>query len=189
MKMNAFLAVSVLMALSLGSCDPASQRSAEIKSIDSCLALVDDLEKVLNGIEFDSLAMMVAHVEKNEETIREYYKPDTLDERFGRLVTECKGVRKTMAQSTKKKAQFTSEIVSLRKQLSDLRTDILNGLFTDEELKNNLDREMKDLSILEIALTDFDSIQKLQSRIFYTDAPEVDLIVADLIAKNDSIPD
>jgi septal ring factor EnvC (AmiA/AmiB activator) len=186
MKFKPFALAVVLIPAGFTACD-STANSEEIASIDSCLNVIDSLEGVVNGIKFDSLKLMADHVNKNEELIKEYYQPDTLNEEFGRLMNDCKGIRKLLSGSKMKEKQFNEEIAALRKQFNDLKTDAQNGLFTDEELGRNLKKEQGDLNILYMSLTDFDSIQKKRSQAYYSEVPKVDTFIANLIAQRDSV--
>lgn len=171
------------------SCDPAEKYKAEISEMDSCIAVIEDLETKLDGINFDSLMIMVDHVKHNEALLKQYYHPDTLDEHFGRLMNECKGIRKKMPELQGKEMKFGDELNAIKHQFMDLKTDAANGVYSDEKLRDYINKEKADLQIVESIFIEFYETQKQQSLIYYTDVPEVDAYIENLMAKNDSIPE
>ena len=91
----------VVFASIVSGCDNAKKFETELKSIDSCVAVLDEIDSLLKGIEFDSLNLMVTHVNTNEEYMREYYRADTIDMLLGDYMNSCKGIRKALKNLTK----------------------------------------------------------------------------------------
>ena len=141
----------------------------------------------MSGINFDSLNFMVEHVRENEALIKQYYKPDTINAEFGRLMNECKGIRKKLSNLTKKRTDFGDEMNALKHQFMDLKTDIGNGLFTKEQVKGYLGDEKKNLEMLQLTFMEFYDNQTVQSEIYYHDVPQVDDFIKQLITECDTI--
>lgn len=169
-----------LILIFLSSCDPANKYSAEIESIDSCLVVLDELEEKQSKIEYDSLDYMVKHIAENEAVIKALYQPDTLSIDFGRKMNDCKGVRKSLKDAGKSKDLYSLEIDQLKTQFINLKNDIENGVLKDEQLKEYLEIEKKDLSVLTISFNAFYDLQESQKSFFYNSCPSIDDFVAKL---------
>ena len=167
---------SLLLMLILGttSCDPASKYKSEIAQIDSCLTVLDSIEALYNGIEFDSLNMMVSHVIANEDSIHKYYHPDTLSMMIGIRMSESKGVRKKLQNVDVQKQSFDIEFPGTRKQLIDLKTDITNGVLSSDKVEQYVKSEVKAFNDLNIAFTKFYKMQIEQKLFYYSAVPIID---------------
>ncbi len=116
--MKLFKLIGLLSVLIVGtSCDPAKEFKTEITEIDSCITAIEEMESRLEGINFDSLMIMVNHVKQNEGQLQLYYRPDTLNEELGSLMNECKGIRKQMSNSGGKQLLYTDEMNAVKHQL------------------------------------------------------------------------
>lgn len=178
---NLLLAVLSSAVFLLASCDPAKEFQTELKSIDSCMAELDSIEQLYQGIEFDSLVYMVSHILENEEKIKKYYVSDTINESLGMYMNNCKGVRKSFGNVTGNQREFGEEIALLDTQFTNLKADILNGVFDKEEVKSYLAAEMDALEKLSLTFYSFYTNQKMQSAIFYSASPKVDEYVEKLV--------
>ncbi|MEO9534176.1 MAG: hypothetical protein ABJG68_04205 [Crocinitomicaceae bacterium] len=167
-------------ALVLSSCDPASKYATEISKIDSCLTILDSLQSDYDGIEFDSLQGMVDHVLRNEDTIKKYYHPDTLSMEIGTRMNDCKGIRKTLKGVGTKKENFAAEISDLKVQFESLKTDISEGVLSEEQINEYLARELFDLNILHVTFDDFNAMQKIQKKYYYASVPYIDRLIVEL---------
>jgi hypothetical protein len=165
----------------LASCDPAKEFQTELKSIDSCLAELDSMDQLYHGIKFDSLNYMVSHILENEEKIKNYYVSDTVDMQLGIYMNNCKGVRKSLKDLRTSETLFAEEIAELDTQFTNLKADILNGVFDKEEVKTYLATELEALEKLSLTFYSFYTNQKMQSAIFYTASPKVDEYVEKLV--------
>ena len=67
-----FLSLGFLI-LGITSCNSAAKFKAELEEIDSCVVILDSIEIKYNGIEFDSLRIMVEHILNNEEMISQLH--------------------------------------------------------------------------------------------------------------------
>lgn len=175
-----FLIALVSAGAMLTSCDPSSKYSAEIKTIDSCLTVLDDIEAQHSQIEYDSLTYMVNHVLENEAVIKSLYNPDTISLEFGTKMNDCKGVRKSLNGADKSKVLYQKEIDELKTQFINLKNDIENGVLKDEQLKEYLEIEKKDLSVLVGSFSSFNVLQESQKKFFYNSSPAVDEFVEKL---------
>jgi hypothetical protein len=163
------------------SCNPSDKYSAEISEIDSCLHVLDEIEVDLNGIEFDSLIMMVDHVIANEDSIRKYYDPDTISMEIGKRMIESKGIRKTLTNVGDKETKFRNEIDALKTQLQSLKIDIESGVIEEEKMKEYIEKEKIDLGVLNLSFSDFYIIQEQQKRFYYSAIPIIDELIISLI--------
>lgn len=184
-RLTKFLFVLILTALVFTSCDPASKFKTEIAQIDSCLVEIDSLEQLYDGIDFDSLRMMVDHVRNNEQLIKKYYIPDTLNEEFGRQMNDAKSVRKSLKNLDKHEMTYGDEINAVKHQFLDLKEDILNGLFDKEQIKKYLDAEIVALKKVDLAFTGFHTMIEAEKFRYNTVVPEIDAFIAELKANSE----
>ncbi|MDA7804071.1 hypothetical protein N8987_05795 [Crocinitomix sp.] len=169
------------------SCNPAEQYKSEIAQIDSCLNVLDSLTVLFDGIEFDSLELMVAHVENNEAQIKQLYQPDTLMESFGNLMNESKTVRKKLSVVGKDQLAIGDELDTLKHQFGALKMDILNGLFDDQQIVEYLTIEKAALSKVDAAFSNFYQMQKKEKSRYYYTVPELDAFIEILKTKNEAL--
>lgn len=183
-KLTAAFSVLVMTT----SCDPSKQFETEIQEIDSCITVIDEMEERLEGIKFDSLMIMVDHVKMNEDRMEMYYKPDTLNEDLGKLMNECKGIRKNMTDLKGKKSYFADEMNAVKYQFKTLKEDVKNGVYEKEEIDQYLAKEKTDLEVVSLTFNDFDRMQKSQSDRYYYAVPKVDAYLKEMIGKSDTVP-
>lgn len=170
---------------SLTSCDPADQFKTELSEIDSCLTKLDSLQQMYDGIEFDSLRMMVAHVEKNESLIKELYQPDTLNEEFGRQMNDSKTIRKSLKHIDKDELAFKEELAAVKNQFLNLKEDILNGIYSEEQVKEYLEGEKAALDKVNLAFSGFYKMQEGEKYRYYVVVPGVDEFIEELRANRE----
>lgn len=169
-----FLFVAMLGSISLVSCDPAKEFATEIKTIDSCIAELDTLDQLYKGIEFDSLSFMLAHINENEELLKNNYKSDTINLELGVLMNNCKGVRKSMKNIEGNRKSLADEIAALNVQFKNLKADILNGALDKEQIAEYLLEERQALATLDNSFMSFYENQRMQSQVYYYAVPKVD---------------
>lgn len=184
MKTFSGLVISIML-LGFTACSPSNQYDKELAQIDSCLVVLDSIENQFNGIEFDSLKLMVDHVLMNEDSLKKYYKPDTLSTYIGTRMTECKGIRKTMQSLEMKENNFRTEIDAQKKQFSDLRSDIEEGVLTQEKINEYLDKELISLAALNESFSQFYYMQSTNKRYYYFSVPVIDSLI--VVLKNEYI--
>ena len=172
--------VIAIGVLTFTSCNPSSKYSAELEEIDSCLTVLDEMEADLNGIEFDSLMLMRNHVLRNEDSIQVYYHPDTLSIEIGKRMNECKGIRKSLEHVETKEAKYRDELVAVRIQFKNLKSDIENGILTEEEVKQYLEDEKLALINLNNSFHDFYILQESQKKFYYSAVPVIDELIEQL---------
>jgi hypothetical protein len=170
----------IVLSLSLSSCDPAEKYKTEIAEIDSCLVVLDSIETKFNGIEFDSLQMMVDHVLMNEDTIEKYYKPDTVSLEIGIRMNDSKGIRKTLKNLDQKERVFREEIDAMKAQLENLKNDVSNGVLAKEKIDEYLATEKMDLNVLNLSFNDFYTLQETQCVFYYASVPIIDEFIIKL---------
>jgi len=174
------LIILILLSGFMVSCNPAEQYKKEIAEIDSCLAKVDSLEILYDGIEFDSLRLMVEHVKANEKDIKNLYQPDTLNEKFGRQMNDCKAIRKRLKNLDREELVLGDEINAVKHQLTDLKEDVLKGVLDEEQIAQFLAVEKKALEKVNLAFMSFYKVQAEEKNRYYVVVPEVDAFIAEL---------
>ena len=155
------------MLLLLASCDPGAKYKTELSEIDNYQLKLDSLSNEINGIEFDSLIYMQAEATANEKVIKSLFEPDTIDVVFAEKLNMNKGVRKSLGGVVKQKEEMLKEISELKLQFENLKEDILNGLYSKEQIVDYLNVEKLDFDILELGFKDFNLNQKKQKKNFY----------------------
>ncbi|MBL7899733.1 MAG: hypothetical protein JNJ99_14435 [Crocinitomicaceae bacterium] len=170
----------VFSLLFFAACDPAKEFEAELKTIDSCMTRIDELERMYMEINFDSLQLMVDHIMHNEDMMKKYYKSDTVNRELGMYMNNCKGFRKTLKDLHGKQVGFQDEIFALRVQFKNMKTDLMNGAMTKEQAAEYLPAEMEAVQNLDIRLVEFFDLQKSQIPIYYEAVPVVDMYVSAL---------
>ena len=172
--------IGLFILLMLGSCDPSNKYQKEIDQIDSSLVVLNDIETTLNGIDFDSLMFMVDHVRSNEDTIKKYYDPDTVSLYIGIRLNESKGIKKTLSEAKGKEIVFRTEIDALKKQFSDLKTDIENGVLKEDKMQEYIQNELQALNILNQSFVSFYDKQKVSKEFYYHSVPVIDSLIVEL---------
>ena len=184
MKINIITIFAITISVcSLLSCNPSKKFTNELTTIDSCITVIEEMEEHLNGINFDSLDVMVQHVQHNESVIKRLYMSDTVDNDFARMMNECKGLRKTMEGSKAKKIKYGDELNALKHQFMDLKTDIMDGRFSKEQIDGYLSKEKRDMHIVHDSFYEFYDLQLKQTKIYYSNVPVVDKYVQDLLER------
>ncbi|MBK7128142.1 MAG: hypothetical protein IPM74_13060 [Crocinitomicaceae bacterium] len=183
MKKGIFLMLAASLCVTISSCDPAKKYANEIEKIDSCLTVIDEYDSLYHTIQFDSLQWMVNHVLENENAIKQYGVSDTVPQLLGSWMNNCKGVRKSLKDIGGNKMKFNDEIFFMRRQFTNLKTDIINGVYDKDEIEKYLKIETEALTNFGVMFGDFYDLQKSQSAIFYDAVPNVDAYV--LLIKNE----
>lgn len=184
MKISLIFIIGIL-GFSIVSCDSAAKFKTEIAEIDSCLAVLDTLEGKFDGIEFDSLALIVDHVKFNEKMIKENYVSDTINEELGRNMNKCKGIRKFFDDPGKERNKFKQEILDLRAQLENLKSDISDGILKKEKIDLYINNEKNDLNIFNMSFSEYHEKQILTFEIYYTVVPELDAFIEVMMSKDE----
>ncbi len=179
-KSFSFLLLTFLGFFSFVSCDPSSQFSGEISTIDSCLTQLDELEDVYNEIDFDTLELMVMHVKENEAHISDLYRPDTINTELGQMMTDAKSVRKRLSKVRNYQETYFNELNELKHQFINLKEDILAGLLAEEEINNYLKTEMAALTTFELMFLDFNKVQQEEKERYDVTTPGIDAFVQKL---------
>lgn len=174
-----------ILFLGFVSCNPAEQYKTELSEIDSSLQVIDSLEMLFDGIEFDSLKLMAEHVINNEKQIKLLYKPDTLDENLGKLMNESKTVRKKLGNVQKDQVAFGDELNAVKNQFKDLKADILEGLYDDQQIEEYLNVEKAALNKVFVGFTGFHKMQIGEKGRYYHATPLIDEYIQNLKSKND----
>lgn len=177
----------IVMPLTVASCDPSEEFKTELSEIDQHLADLDSLENLLHGIDFDSLAFMVEHVKENEALIKELYRPDTLNEEFGRLMNDSKSVRKGLATVGDDQVLYSDELNAVKHQFIDLKEDIQNGVLDEAQVKEYLSVENAALDKVSLSFGSFYRMVSAERYRFYSVTPRVDEFIEGLKTKNDQL--
>lgn len=176
--------IALMGWMSVG-CDPAEAYQSELSEIDSCLTRIDTLETLFDGIEFDSLKLMVEHVKENEALIKELYHPDTLDSEFGRWMTDSKSIRKSLTNLDSKQLNYGDELNAVKHQFKDLEEDIRNGILDEKQVNTYLATEKEALEKIDVTVTSFYNLQEMEKDKYYYAVPKVDTYIEKLKRQSD----
>lgn len=179
-----FLLVVGLVVLS--ACNPETKYVDELKEIDAYSKKLDSVETILNGIDFDSLVYMQETAASNEKLIKRFYVSDTIDQDFAQKLTYNKSVRKFLKGADEEKVKMYDELKALKNQFVNLKTDILNGLYSKAQISNYLSAEKKDTDMLLKSVSEFDEIQKLNKSYFYFSTPSISAYLTKIMNEKQS---
>lgn len=167
------LVLAVLVILAFASCDNAKKYKTEIAEIDSTQLQLDSLETLINSIDIDSLVYMQKEASANEAVIRQYYLPDTVDMTFAGKLDRNKRVRKSLSSVESQKVNILKELVEIRMQYTNLKKDVLAGLYDKKQVENYLNVERLDFDQLYINIKSYNDLQIEQKKNFYYANPQI----------------
>jgi hypothetical protein len=182
-----FIFLLIVIPIFTVSCDPAKEFKTEISEIDRHLAEIDSMENILDGIDFDSLTLMVEHVKRNEAEIKRIYTPDTLNEEFGRQMNDCKAIRKNLGNVAKDQALYGDELNAIKHQLIDLQADAKSGVLNKEQVTEYLAVEKAALDKVSLSFGSFYGMVSAERYRYQVVAPKVDAFIEELKLKNDQL--
>ncbi len=176
-----------IIGFTITSCDPGAKFKTEIAEIDSCLLVLDTIETKFDGIEFDSLQLIVEHVLSNERTIKNNYVSDTINEELGRNMNQCKGIRKFFESPSADRNKYKQEIIEIRSQFENLKEDINNGILEKEKIDLYINNEKSDLNLFNLMFTEYHEKQIKAFNIYYIIVPQVDAFIEEMMSNNDEV--
>lgn len=168
-----YFLITLLSIFIITSCDNAKKYKTEIAEIDNKQLELDSLESVILGIDLDSLNYMQAEASANEAIIKKYYYADTIDMLFAGKLDKNKRVRKSLDGIENKKNKILLELVELRTQFTNLKKDILAGLYDSEQIENYLNVEKLDVEKLFFNIKSYTLLQEEQKKNFYYSNPQI----------------
>lgn len=182
-----FIFLLIVLPIIVTSCDPAKEFETELSDIELQLAHVDSLENLFDGIDFDSLTLMVDHVKANEAEIKNLYTPDTLNEEFGKWMNDCKSIRKSLGNVGKDQGVYGDELNAVKHQFLDLKDDISNGVLKKDQVTEYLSIEKAALDKVSLSFGSFYSMVSAERYRYYVVVPKVDSFIEELKANNDQL--
>ncbi|MFT5820999.1 MAG: hypothetical protein ACI8ZM_002247 [Crocinitomix sp.] len=182
-----FVFLLIVVPLITFSCDPSKEFKAELDDIDVHLAHLDSLENILDGIDFDSLSIMVDHVKANEAEIKELYTPDTLNEDFGRQMNDCKAIRKNLGNVGKDEGLYGDELNAIKHQFLDLKDDLQNGILSKDQITGYVAVEKAALDKVSLSFGSFYNMVSAERYRYHVVVPKVDEFIAEMKMENDEL--
>ncbi len=170
MKYFTFIVLGLVL---LTACNPQTKYAEELKEIDAYTQKLDSIEIILNGIDFDSLAYMQETASSNEKLIKRFYVSDTIDQNFAQKLDYNKSVRKLLKGALNERDKMFDELNALKTQFANLKTDILNGQYSKEQINNYLSVEKSDTKMLLMSIDEYNKMQNIQKKYFYSAAPAI----------------
>jgi hypothetical protein len=168
-----YFLITLLTLFLITSCDNAKRYKTEISEIDAKQLELDSLEFIVNNVEIDSLKYMQVEASTNESVIRKYYSADTIDMAFASKLDKNKRVRKSLDGIENKKNNILNELFEIRIQFSNLKKDILAGLYDSEQIENYLNVEKLDVDQLALHVKSHNLLQEEQKKNFYYSNPQI----------------
>ncbi len=182
-----FIFLLIVLPLIVASCDPEKEFETELDDLELQLAHVDSLESLFDGIDFDSLTIMVDHVKANEAEIKRLYTPDTLNEEFGRWMNDCKAIRKNLGNIGKDQGIYGDELNAVKHQLLDLKEDVKSGVLKKDQVTEYLGVEKAALDKVSLSFGSFYGMISAERYRYYVVVPKVNDFIEELKAKNDQL--
>ncbi len=168
-----YILITLLTIFVFTSCDNAKKYKTEISEIDAKQLQLDSLELVVNAIGIDSLNYMQKEATDNETVIRKYYSADTINMSFASKLDKNKRVRKSLDGIEEEKNKVLIELSEIKVQYSNLKKDILAGLYDAKQIENYLNVEKLDVDKLSLNVKSFNLLQLEQKKNFYYSNPQI----------------
>jgi len=168
-----YLLIALFSFLVITSCDNAKRYKTEIAEIDSKQLKLDSLKSVVNEVNIDSLSYMQKEANANEVIIRKYYFADTIDMVFAGKLDRNKRVRKSLNSVETQKTKILKELSEIKLQFTNLKKDILSGLYDSKQIENYLNVERLDYNELKLNVKSFSLLEQEQKKNFYYSNPQI----------------
>ncbi len=138
MKNIKWIALSLMSAALLTSCNESGYEK-EIAKINQLTAAIDSAQSLFNGIDTAGIAGIGAKYKSTLSAVQNSYKQkgDSIPRGAAMLMSDYRGLRKTIGGYPEKYAQLQDELTFTRIQLVDLKHDLEYNL-----LDTNLVRKM-----------------------------------------------
>jgi hypothetical protein len=159
-----YFLITFLAIFLVTSCDNAKRYKVEISEIDTKQLELDSLEFIINSVKIDSLKYMQNEASVNEAVIRKYYFVDTIDMIFAGKLDKNKRVRKSLDGIENKKNNILKELTEIRTQFSNLKKDVLAGLYDAKQIENYLTVEKLDVDQLFLHVKSYNLLQQEQKK-------------------------
>ncbi len=175
---------SLLFVFVFWGCSPEEKYANQLTEIERYTTKLDSIEKVISGIDFDSLAFMQETAESNEKIIERYFHTDTIDANFAKKLALNKSVKLTLKNILSQKEKMFLEVEELKNQFTNLRVDIINGMYDEAQIENYFRTEKQDTDSLLKSIDEFMEIEKIQRQYFYKSNEEVSKFATKLMHEN-----
>jgi len=127
--MSKFILGILFIALSFSACDNSNKK--EIEEVESLIARVNETEKVLLSIDTSKVFGITRLLEKDLAEFKKIKDTLTKDEAF--TVADYFGSKKKFYRLTAGYPRFIGQIETSKKQLSNLKQDLQNGLIKKDD--------------------------------------------------------
>ena len=140
---------SILLVLSvfflLGCSVDYKQELADLGEFEFYLK---SMENSFEAVDKEKVNKAVKAYKHNISQLKKYYYADTVEKEFVQLVNKYKGIKKGSKGLSRDDENIQSNLTTMTKQLSSLRTDIENGLLNKDSIQQYLLNEKGNLNQL-----------------------------------------
>ncbi len=174
-----FLALTGLII----SCSPEKKFAKELAVLDQLETGLDSIMQLYATIDYDSLSYMKSTASDFEAFIKANYATDTINQDFANKMTYIKRVRKSLKHMDVNRKSVETESEALKKQFSDLKTDIKNGRFDATQISQYIGEEREAFDKFQLNFKSIYLNQLEQKSNFYFAEPTVSAYI-DLIKQS-----
>jgi ElaB/YqjD/DUF883 family membrane-anchored ribosome-binding protein/regulator of replication initiation timing len=141
MRNIAFYLMLFLLAGYISSCTSKADE-AKIQSIDTLLKTLNDAEEMLLSVDAQKVDKKLAEINETADFLNTHLR-DTIDKETAIEVSEYLRYKKALRFYKENYPEFIEAVNTSRKQLSDLKTDVENGVLDNEKFNEYYNNEMR----------------------------------------------
>ena len=162
-----------LFAVLFLACNPEKKYAQELNELTSLNLQLDSIINLSETIDYDSLDYIRTKANEVENIIKQKYSADTINTDFANKMNYIKRVRKSLKDLELNKLSVERESDALKKQFTDLQTDIKNGVLNADQIKQYLGEEKDAFGKFQITFKSLYLNQQEQKKNFYYAYPTV----------------
>ncbi|MFK8039125.1 MAG: hypothetical protein AB8B74_12595 [Crocinitomicaceae bacterium] len=179
------IATILFLGLIFAACNPEKKYASEIATIKTYEKSLDSLGEVYLAVKFDSLIMIQKQAQDYEKSIKTYYMADTISQDLASKLQYIKSVRKSLTNINVKKVSIGKELFALKTQFDNLKTDIIAGVFSAEQVTNYIAEEKQAYQALSLTISTLVNNEAKQLKDFKYAYPTVSEYVEIIKPKED----
>ena len=113
------------------------------------------LENSFHAVDQQKVDAAIKAYKHNMSQIKKYYYADTVEKEFVQLMNSYKAIKKGGKGLTKKMENINTNIITMKQQLSYLKSDLENQLLVKDSALFYISNEEHNLNLLNENITDF----------------------------------
>jgi len=137
-----------ILSLTFTSCNE-SKFENELKEVQEMQEVLDGVKLTYSNVDISKADNAFSTYEKNMNQISKYYHPDSIPMDVYGLIDFYKGVKKNNKSVQRDYKLIGEHIVVVEQQLSDLASDLEEGLVPEDSIVNFLKNEHNNLQIVQ----------------------------------------